>query len=176
VAVEIVRFVPADHEAGAIEALRTLRAAGIEYPPRQDTDDSQDSLSAWLNDGVSIARWVALDGATVLGHVQLTAPHDYILRHLGKTAVPEALAEVGKLFVATPAQGRGVGDRLLAHARAAAVSLRRQPVLAVLPTSDAAVRLYRRAGLQDVGEFIGVHGVNRVFLGSVPAAHNAQIP
>jgi hypothetical protein len=49
-------------------------------------------------------------------------------------------------------------------------------VLAVLPTSDAAVRLYRRAGLQDVGEFIGVHGVNRVFLGSVPAAHNAQIP
>jgi ribosomal protein S18 acetylase RimI-like enzyme len=111
----------------------------------------------------------------VLGYVQLTEPHDYIVRHFGPTVVPSSLAEVGKLFVATPAHGRGVGEQLLAQARRAAAADRRRPVLAVLPGSEAAVRLYRRAGLLDLGTFVGVHGVNLVLGDSAPTARDTRM-
>lgn len=170
VSIEIVPFVPTLHQGGTIDALRTLRASGIDYPPQQDTDGSLSSLAAWLNDGPTIGRWVAVDRDAVLGYVQVTEPHDYILRHVGPTSAPSSLAEVGKLFVSTPAQGRGIGERLLSHARRAAASHRRQAVLAVLPTSEAAVYLYRRSGLLEIGTFVGAHGVNLVFRESTPEA------
>ena len=159
----IVSYEADVHEAQAVEVLLRLRGAGLDYPPRGDAPDTSSGLRSWLVGESVLGRWVAVEDDVVVGHVQLTVPHDYLIRHFsdhGKTA--SAIAEVGKLWVAPEAQGRGIGHELLVEASTASLSMNRVAVLAVLPASESAIRLYRRAGWSDAGSFEGVHGHNLV--------------
>lgn len=164
--VSVVRFVSDQHKDGTIRALQRLRLSGVDYPPAADADNSDAALRSWLLDEPVLDRWVAETAGCVVGHVELSEPHRYLLDHLadqGSTGLP--LAEIGKLFVAPEAQHKGVGAALLARARESAVARGRRTALAVLPSSDAGIRMYERAGMQHAGSFSGVHGLNYVMLG-----------
>ncbi|MGO1165177.1 MAG: GNAT family N-acetyltransferase [Janibacter sp.] len=109
-----------------------------------------------------LAAWVAeVDGVPV-GHVAISTPSDpdtldpadadvvrTWMRAHGRT--PDALGEVNVFFTATAARGTGAGRDLLATAVEALGERGLAPCLDVVPTSDAALRLYRRSGWQEVG-------------------------
>jgi GNAT superfamily N-acetyltransferase len=152
------------HRTGAVRALADVRRAGDAYPPRRDTGDSPAELADWLFLEPVSARWVAVLDGDVVGHVCLSPAHDYLARRLVPRAAPVELLEVGKLYVAPQARGLDLGGRLLDAALTRAADERALSVLAVLPTSAAAVGLYRERGLVEVGRFDGVHGMNLVFV------------
>ncbi len=98
------------------------------------------------------ASWVAeIDGRAV-GHVSVGRPRgnlaDEFLRITGRADV----ATVSVLFVATSAQGSGVGGRLLDSAVAWAQGRGRLPVLDVFPSHSAALAVYRHRGWREVGQ------------------------
>jgi GNAT superfamily N-acetyltransferase len=162
----VVPFVEDEHREGAVAALLRVRKADPSYPPPQDADPTYESLSSWLQNEPVLARWVAVLNGSVTGHVQVSAAHKYLLDHLATDlARCRPFAEIGKLFVAPDTQNVGIGTALLYRACEFAVSQGMRPALAVLPTSVAAIRLYRRSGMECAGTFIGVHGENLVMLG-----------
>ena len=100
------------------------------------------------------AAWVARVDGRPIGHVSVS-------RVAGAMAVPfaaatgrpvEELALVTVLFVATGAQGSGVGGRLLDTAVDWARGRGRLPVLDVVQAHERALSVYRRRGWEVVGE------------------------
>jgi GNAT superfamily N-acetyltransferase len=159
-----VRDLGAEGADELVQVLVRMRALDPEFPPRSDATSDPASLARWLHadDELVVRRWVAEEEGVLVGHVHVTPVHDYLVRHLG---LPDGAAflELGKLFVDPTARGRGVGASLLTAARDFARSEDAALVLAVLPSSAAAIALYRREGLSAAGHFNGVHGLNHVF-------------
>ncbi|WP_344445789.1 GNAT family N-acetyltransferase [Kitasatospora nipponensis] len=151
--------------AGCVAALSAVhRADG--YPVDWPADPAR-----WIRDPDELAAWVALgppaDGAgpadpgdradpgapagapVVLGHVSLcrgaasSAGAVWAERFGGEA---DGTGAVARLFVAPEARGGRLGARLLAAAVAQARAWELRPVLDVVTTGTAAVRLYRALG------------------------------
>jgi len=174
-------------------SLVSLRAGGhAEFPPASldlhlsgamDEDERRSvqlrTYSQWLesSDTAVWARWVAVLGGRVVGHVAVCEPHGY-LRHL--TDHLEILEdrpplEISRLFVDPRLQGRGVGAQLLSRANSFIQEFGSTPVLAVLTESEAALRLYERTGWREGARFDGVQGMN-VLMYLHDDASLAQVP
>lgn len=109
-----------------------------------------------------IASWVAeIDGHPV-GHVAISTPPDPETVGAGDADLirlwmrahglgHDALGEVSVLFTAAGARGTGAGQALLSTAVHALLERGLAPCLDVVPTSEAAVRLYRRNGWHEAG-------------------------
>lgn len=109
-----------------------------------------------------LAAWVAeVDGVPV-GHVAISTPPDPDSVGAGDADVirawtrahgrtHDALGEVNVFFTATAARGTGAGHALLTTAVQALGERGLAPCLDVVPTSEAALRLYRRSGWREVG-------------------------
>lgn len=164
----VERFSHEHHLDDTVRVLLRVRAADPNYPSPVDASPNGSSFTEWLMSGKVIGRWVALLGGRVVGHVALTEPHDYLAQFLAGTAYAglrsKDLCEVSKLFVDPDSQRSGVGGALLSHMFEVARSLDRVLALAVVSTSDSALRLYSQSALQDIGTFQGIHGTNHVFI------------
>ena len=165
---QVVPYSPADHLSQTVEMLLNVRRADPTYPPSVDAEFTALAFEHWLIVDKVLARWVALSGTKVVGHIALAEPHDYISSFFSSPQCVamqhEPLGEIVKFFVDPSQQGRGVGATLLRHTIDSAWELGRQPVLAVVSESRAARRLYARMGLTELGIFDGIHGRNHVFL------------
>lgn len=168
VPIQIERFRADQHLADAVSALLAVRCADPNYPPPRDADATKESFTRWLLQEEPLARWVAIEGGTVVGFVQLVAAHEYLTKHLEQwnydALAPNGFVEISKLFVAPDRQRRGIGAQLLASACALAWSMERQPALAVVVTSQKALDLYEEEGMRVIGTFFGIHGENRVMV------------
>jgi len=94
---------------------------------------------AWLTPEGMLGAWViTTEDGRVAGHVALTAG-------------PDGGALVERLFVDPKATGGGLGKRLLDHAVVMSVERGRRIALEVADNCHTAIRLYRRAGWQEIG-------------------------
>lgn len=100
------------------------------------------------------ASWVARAAGRPIGHVSVSrVAGDMTVPFEEATGCPAAdLALVTVLFVATGAQGSGVGGRLLDTAVAWARERARLPVLDVVQAHGRALGVYRHRGWEVVGE------------------------
>ncbi len=143
----IVRLRRQPDMAACVQLLAGVHATD-NYPMRWPADPS-----GWLTPEDLIAAWVVEDEIALLGHVALCGAE-------GDTGAPvwsaalsvpaEQIAEVGRLFVAADARGRGLGAMLLEAARMEAHSLGLRPALKVLEHDQGAIALYERAGWRRV--------------------------
>jgi GNAT superfamily N-acetyltransferase len=142
-----------------------VRSTDPTYPP-VEAGDTAASFADWLEGEPALHRWIAFDGATVRGHIQLADAHPYLtdaLRDLDVRA-SHPVVEVGRLFVDPTARHHGFGAQLLSAARNHASAHSLLCALAVVHTSHAAIRLYEREGMTHVGSFHGDHGLNHVYM------------
>lgn len=91
----------------------------------------------WLNPPGALGCWVVTAGGALAGHVAVTATH--------------GRASVERLFIDPRQGGRGLGRQLLTHALQVAASGGLPLELEVADNCEAAIRLYRRAGWQELG-------------------------
>jgi len=167
-----VTVVPLDasaHLAQIVEVLHRVRRAHGTYPPTGSVADTPSDLAHWFDpDGPYLARWVAVLGDDVVGHVAVSTPHDYMLGFLesapGHDLSAERTCEIVKVFVDPEAQRCGAGRALLDHALDFAASRSLTATLAVISTSVEARRLYPRSGMTEIGSFAGVDGINHIFV------------
>lgn len=129
------------------------------------------ALRSWLveDEGSQLWRAVVVSDDDVVGHVQVTTPHAYLVDFLAysRPSVPlDGCQEIGKFFVDPDRRGRGLGRKLLTAARGVVDATGQWSALAVLETSPEAIKLYRQEGLEEAGTFVGKHGVNHVFVDS----------
>jgi GNAT superfamily N-acetyltransferase len=113
-------------------------------------------LVAWGAASEVVAAWVAVDDATVVGHVVLTEPDAGAATAQWEAATGRTGSEIGvvrRLVVHRRAQGTGTGRALLATAVTAAHELGRRPVLDMSDNLEAAGALYASAGFTEVGEY-----------------------
>ncbi len=89
-----------------------------------------------------LAAWVAYDGPRVVGTVSLAYPDKPNSRHR---------AELVKLMVGRDARGKGLGQRLLATAEAAALAAGVTLLHLDTETDSPAERLYAKAGWTRAG-------------------------
>ncbi len=166
--VAVVPFIARNHLRETVAVLHRVRAADPTYPPSADAEDNASSLASWLlsDDANLLSRWVAIIDNRVVGHVSIAEPHDYILKFFQSTqyaaVASDQLGEVAKFFVDPLAQRSGVGSRLLSRACEVTIAGGRSPVLAVMDTSVSARSFYAREGMEELGLFNGVHGINHV--------------
>lgn len=166
--ITIEPFVPRLHLDPLVRVLMKVRDRDPSYPPPIDVAHSAEAFRSWLTDEDALARWVAVDDGIVAGHVMVVKAHDYLedyLRGIDYRARAEnGFAEVAKVFVDPDFQRRGIAARLLNTGVGDAWTRDMQPALAVVETSTAAIRLYTREGLVQLGTFDGRHGVNIVMV------------
>lgn len=104
----------------------------------------------WLVESDQLASWVAVSaGGEIVGHAALcrgtgSSAGEVWARRVGREAA-EAGA-VSRLYVAPPARGYGLGERLLASVVGQAQAWGLHPVLDVVTTGSAAVALYQQLG------------------------------
>lgn len=110
----------------------------------------------------------------VAGHISIVKAHDYLENYLTlndhKALTKNGYSEVGKFFVDPLYRKHGIGKLLFEHVREESFKAGYQPALAVVDSSEDAVRFYRKAGMEDLGYFNGFHGKNFVFAYSSPAS------
>jgi GNAT superfamily N-acetyltransferase len=130
-------------------------------------------LVRFLTRPTPIVAWVAVRGARIVGHVALHDTTSRPVMELVEDRAPTSTAAyVARQLVDPSSRGRGVGRRLLEHARRAAVEKGRSPFLDVVdtPTAAAAISLYRHAGWEEIGrvrfELVGEEVDELVFRGS----------
>ena len=153
------------HREFLVKSLEEVRRDGKLYPPTQDITEEQASLDRWLFNSDPFARLTAVIDGYPVGHVSVEPAHEYLTKFLAQHFESvDSLAEIGKLFVAPRAAGHGVGRMLLEASIEASSEAGLQASLAVVETSVAARRLYSKLGMTEVGTFVGVHGVNHVFV------------
>lgn len=127
---------------GGVAALRTTHDVHG-YPSVWPHDPGR-----WLtSDGGDVRAWVADVEGTVVGHVAVQPADDPT-----GTATMSSLAVV-RLFVVPTAVGRGIGSALMATAVDFIRTDGSLPVLTVVDSGDAAMRLYERTGWRRVSEY-----------------------
>ena len=95
-----------------------------------------------------------MEGGDVVGHVALNAETSLPVVRRVREVVPDgSVAFVARLLVEPSARRRGIGARLLDHARSEAIARDLVPMLDVVdtPSASAAISMYRRQGWQEVG-------------------------
>jgi ribosomal protein S18 acetylase RimI-like enzyme len=114
------------------------------------------NLLRFLTHPESFGAWVASQDQAVVGHVALNTETSRPVMRLARHVVNGSPAFVARLFVDPDARRRGIGARLLDHARVSAVTRGYVPVLDVVdtPSATAAISLYRRSGWQEVGRTV----------------------
>jgi GNAT superfamily N-acetyltransferase len=133
-----------------VEALKSLlRTDG--YPSRWPPDPA-----AFVRTTALYGAWVAELNDRIVGHVTLRRPRNQKPVQVWcelSGADPEACAIVSRLFVVAAARGHGLGEALLEAAWADALERGLHPVLDVVDTGQAAIRLYRRLGWVHCGTY-----------------------
>lgn len=161
-------FIQDEHLESIVDVLQEVQRIDGDYPPRQDAVDSRELLRDWLLKGGEHGRWVAIVGPKIVGHIALSHPGAYLTDNLSRLVQKKSdhrgYSEIAKLFVHPDYRGAGIASQLLTTARIASWDQQLQPALAVVQNSRAAIRLYLRGGLVQVGEFEGIHGHNFVFM------------
>jgi GNAT superfamily N-acetyltransferase len=135
---------------GLVAALR-LVATHDAYPGRWPPDPA-----AWLYTVDVLAAWVAEWEGWVAGHISLRRAGGQMPVRLwcdrsGRD--PSGCALIGRLFVTPVARGLGLGTGLLTAACVEAAGRGLHPVLDVVDTNRAAVRLYQRLGWVHLGSY-----------------------
>lgn len=143
----------------ALGAALLEQQAASGYPHRHPLPMAAEDF---ITRGGESAAWVAEVDGTPVGHVAISRPPDPAtvgpgdadvirtwMRAHGRTH--DTLGEVNVFFTATAARGTGAGRALLTTAVQALSERGLAPCLDVVPTSGAALRLYRRNGWQEVG-------------------------
>lgn len=174
----IVEFSKTQHLEQTVDVLLHVREADPEYPPPADSAAERGPLADWLLKDDVLGRWAAVSGGRVVGHIQVTKPHEYIFGAVGHSSDAYDighLVEIGKFFVSPLSQKSGIGTLLFEHARAFIVNRGGVAVLAVLPSSANAVKFYSGRGMRNCGSFIGVHGDNLVFIDPSASLHFTRI-
>jgi GNAT superfamily N-acetyltransferase len=110
-------------------------------------------VTSWLTPGGILRAWVALRGATVVGHVAVGSVDQQAEPHLATAAGRPAsqLAEVKRLFVRPADRGIGIADALLVAAARYAKSQALEPILEVTADRVPAIRYYERTGWRRIG-------------------------
>lgn len=127
-------------------ALATVHTAD-RYPMAWPADPVR-----WLTvPGRSLAAWVAVEGATVVGHAVLGDGSAYPDLAAGVGLSQHRIGVVLRLFVVPVARGERLGERLLGALSSEAAVRALHPCLEVVDGSNAAIGLYRRLGWQHVG-------------------------
>jgi GNAT superfamily N-acetyltransferase len=100
----------------------------------------------WLTPDSMLEAWVAEEHGRVSGHIALCAVEAADRRAQIWAARPGiavgALGSISRLFVSSSMQRQGIGGRLLHAACIEAADRRLHPVLDVVETNSAAIRLY----------------------------------
>lgn len=168
----------AEHLDPVLDVLLKVAADDRAYPPA-DAGATRASLTAWLLDGPCTGRWVVLADGRVAGHIMTAPTHDYLTRALTDLGYasrsPEGICEVGRFFTDPDLRGLGLGSALFRTACDAAEETGHQPALAVLDGSHAARSFYAGHGMEEVGPFVGVHGLNHVFVRDPAAIRIARL-
>lgn len=100
-----------------------------------------------------LVAWVAVDGE-LLGHVALNgATSRPVMRLVDELGPAFSAVYVARLLVDPGSRRRGVGRRLLEHARRAAVDMGHSAFVDVVdtPTARPAISLYRGDGWEEIG-------------------------
>ena len=112
-----------------------------------------DDPARWLSPSGMLGSWVAENEGRVVGHVALATVRPGHAAEIwsGAAGVPRArLGSTSRLFVAHGARGAGEGSALLDAVCAEADRRGLHPVLDVVETNVAAIRLYERRGWRRV--------------------------
>ncbi|MGH2447391.1 MAG: GNAT family N-acetyltransferase [Chloroflexota bacterium] len=120
------------------------------YPTYRPTD----LVQGFLVSSDAIEAWVAEVDGELVGHVALhhSSWEGVMAAAREATGYPnDQLAVVARLLVSPQARSRGLGTALLDAATAKAKTLRRLPILDVVTTYAAAVRLYEARGWHRIG-------------------------
>jgi GNAT superfamily N-acetyltransferase len=124
----------------------------------------------------ALGAWVADSGTDIVGHVALHPDSSEPVMALIKetTGLDNGdLGVIARLMVAPTARGAGVAQALLEVATTHAQALGRQPVLDVVSSTTAAIRLYERNGWTRLGtvtaHFPGGSLEEHVYLGPAGA-------
>lgn len=167
-----VTFDAEAHLNSTLNLLLRLRDADAVYPPLRLQSTSQFAYADWLTRDTVSARWAALSGGDVAGHVAIGAPGRALAAALpGLDCVSLAsngFSEISKLFVDPDRQGEGTGRALFSVARGYAWATAKQPVLAVPAASTEARRFFSSRGMRDVGTFASETGPVHVFVDELP--------
>lgn len=110
----------------------------------------------WIRTRDALQAWVCEEDGDLLGHVVLRRAGRHkpvVLWSLATGEDAAACAVVARLFVAGPARGRGVGRALVEAAWQTAADLRLRPLLDVVDSNRAAIRLYHRLGWTHFGSY-----------------------
>lgn len=159
------------HFEDAVTALLRVRKKDKVYPPAENPA-TRESFGSWMMEEETIERLVATVNGVFAGHVSIVKAHDYLENHLSSqgylTAGEKGFAEIGKFFVDPLQRRHGLGHLLFERIRDTAFSAGYQPALAVVDTSEDAIRFYRKAGMRELGYFHGFHGKNLIFAYDMP--------
>jgi [ribosomal protein S18]-alanine N-acetyltransferase len=137
-----------DEDLPACIALLEVVHAFDGYPTTWPAD-----VKSWLTPGGVLHAWVALRGATVVGHVALGTVDQEAEPQLAMAAGRPAshLAELKRLFVRPADRGAGVADALLAAGLRYAKNHALHPILEVTADRVPAIRYYERTGWRRIG-------------------------
>lgn len=169
----IEKYEPTAHYDQLLECLEELQASKSSYPPRNTETNIQPTAAEWLQDeGEDSQRFVALLEGKVVGHICITAPHDYLVNflrkenYIDKEITANHYTEIGTFFVSPNVQKHGVGHQLFAHILQESQTLGKTPALAVVESHDShkATNLYEKHGMQNIGYFQGTHGKNLIYV------------
>jgi GNAT superfamily N-acetyltransferase len=112
-----------------------------------------DDINAFLAPAAQLAAWIARADGAVVGHVGLHRPTSAAVAHVLAAAGLEAapIGVVSRLMVGPEGRGCGTGMALLDRATVDAHGRGLRPVLDVVTTYASAIRLYQRAGWEQIG-------------------------
>jgi GNAT superfamily N-acetyltransferase len=171
----IEKYEPAVHHSQLLQCLQELQESKSSYPPKDTITNIQPTAAEWLSDeGEDAHRFVAMLEGRVVGHIGISALHDYMVKFLKDNSFVadenetelRSYVEIGTFFVSPSAQKHGVGGKLFAHILAETRRRGKIPALAVVESHDShkATQLYQRHGMLNVGYFHGTHGKNLIFI------------
>ncbi len=142
------QYEPADRTA-VLLVLEAVARVNPGYPFRIARE--RDALDAWLHEAGDVTRYVAVRDGSVVGHVQVAPPSQYIRTVCAELGVnADGLVEVGRLFSDPYVVRAGIGRALLRHVSDDARAQGRDLVLLVPEHQGAAVAMYEGEGWETI--------------------------
>lgn len=165
--VQIERFNQEIHLEEMVKSLFRVRDFDNTYPPVMDAGRNTEDFTAWLMEEDVLDRITALVEGEVAGHISTVAAHEYLTGYLAdnhiESSAPNGFSEISKFFVDPLYRKHGVGKVLFRASVEQSIENGYHPALAVVSTSEDAIRFYTREGWILAGTFTGIHGSNLVF-------------